>query len=131
MGRFFKTLWVPLACVVTGCGTGYSGHGEVRMRNQATACDLTVTVDGEQSVQVAGGREVQWQVEAGGHELKFEARAECFIYTNQRGSPFDSGRDLCNVVVDQDQQVSLTATGQDRGNFQQVNVECPGDGWAP
>lgn len=97
----------------------------MRVENADTQCTLVVVVDGEAEFEVPPGRTRDQSMEATGHELKFESSTNCHIYTNHSDRPFDSGRPICNVVVEKDDVLRIPVTGASRGPTRQLNIRCP------
>lgn len=111
--------------LVGACAPAADGQGVVRVENADTACTLVVVVDGSTRFEVPPARTHEQTMDATGHELQFESTTDCFIYTNHPGSPFDSGRPICNVVVERNQTLRIPATGDNRGTHRELNVRCP------
>ena len=124
-----NVLWsVVVASAALGCGNPPSGTGTLVFVNRHDACTVRFSVDGEPEREVRPGRTLTLKdVQSGGHELVFTAQPEdlCVLYTRYQDSPLDSGRNLCNTVVEADAQSRFTAVAVERPAFEQVNVMCP------
>ena len=127
--RRMKAILPPafLACALgaAACGQMHEGDGVITLAHRDNTCPLHVVLNGDTEFTVHPGTTVERKVRAGGHELRFTSDEGCYVYTNHAYSPFDSGRPLCNVVVEDGADVRFVTRGRYRGTHREVNVQCP------
>lgn len=118
-------LVVAVAAAVCACGSAYEGSGWLVVTNADASCPLEVILNDDSHFTVEAGRRVERKVRAGGQEIRLESTDACFVFTRHPDSPLDSGRSLCNTLVEDGDRKAVRATGEDRGTHREVIVECP------